>query len=340
MKMLTPKIKGFTLLEMLLVLAIASGIIVMMLNFSQVKMDQMRRERTAIQMQGILNAAASYYVVNSTWPASGLTTLQSGGFLPAGTYKSGWGDTISGSINSANGYVVSVNFSHGSATVNAANASIVAGMLPLGSVSGTIASGTINIPGQNLNNAMAVNYGAVYYSGACVPAPTCPSGMKPTIMVIPVSVTGVLTGSNTMTCSSTTDPTSCTMIETASLNSFTAFYRGTSLTNDLPVAGPAPAPLDCEITPVGSVASNTVPCNFGANAYAANTSYWRVCIAVANSNGLIYPAASDAQAYNEGRVMGSVLAITRCQPISGDLPAGSSTINTNPVWTPNKSWQP
>src|SRR5687768_2200405 len=62
------KTKGFTLLEMLLVLAISSSLVVLLLNYTTQKSDEMRRDKTVLQIQQILNAALSYYVNTSTWP--------------------------------------------------------------------------------------------------------------------------------------------------------------------------------------------------------------------------------------------------------------------------------
>jgi prepilin-type N-terminal cleavage/methylation domain-containing protein len=335
--------KGFTLIEMMLVLVIASSLMVMALNFSQQKMDQLRRERTAIQMQALLNAAASYYVVNNAWPT--ITQLNTAGFIPSVTYKSGWGDAISvGTGTNGSTFYTAVTFAKQTVAKNTANALIVAGMLPLGTVSGTnntTATGYVNVPGQNLNNAMAVNFGAIYFSGACVPAPTCPTGMKPTIMVVPVSATGVV---GNPTCTSTTDPTTCSSVPTAALTSFTAFYRGASLTDDTPVSGTTPstypAPADCEVTPSGSVANHTASCEFGSNTWVTGQAYWRVCLAVATGSGISYPTSTDSNAYNEGKLTGSILAITRCQPTNGDVPAGSPNSGATTIWTHNNGWNP
>ncbi len=71
--------KGFTLLEMLLVLAISSSLIVLMLNYTTQKADQLRRDKTAMQMEQILNGALSYYVNNSQWPITAGQSCQTVG---------------------------------------------------------------------------------------------------------------------------------------------------------------------------------------------------------------------------------------------------------------------
>jgi prepilin-type N-terminal cleavage/methylation domain-containing protein len=332
MNIFKKKFNGFTLIEMMLVLVIASSIIVMALNLSQVKIAQLRRERTAIQMEAVLNAAASYYVSAGVWPT--ISTLQTAGFLPAGTIYTGWGDTITGASNAAGGFTVSAVLSHQSATENQNNALIVAGMLPLGAVTGspaTTVTGQINVPGQNLNNALSVNFGAVYYSGACVPAPTCPAGMTATIMVVPVAAAGV-TGNPT--CTNDQNPANCTTVPAAPLTAFTAFYRGQTTTNNSPQTA-TPGPADCEVEPSTGPANNAVPCNFGSNSNpSATQTYWRVCLAVSTTSGMSYPSSSDSNNYSEGKLTGTILAITRCQPQNGDVPAGSDST----VWTPNSGW--
>src|SRR5258708_34066525 len=80
--------KGFTLVEMLLVATIISLIIYAGFSYFQQRTLQMTINRTSMQMQQILNAGLAYYVANSTWPvaavstATNLSTLQGAGFLP------------------------------------------------------------------------------------------------------------------------------------------------------------------------------------------------------------------------------------------------------------------
>src|SRR5580704_3955793 len=89
--------KGFTLIEMLLVLVIVSSLIYMLFGYVQQKTMQMRIDRTSLQMQQILNAGLSYYVGNGKWPVSvgtaynltanpsaGTNLLQTNGYLPKG----------------------------------------------------------------------------------------------------------------------------------------------------------------------------------------------------------------------------------------------------------------
>lgn len=63
---------GVTLVETLLVLTIASSVILLFLNYTNQKVDELRRDKTVLQIQQIMSAALSYYVNNSKWPS--LTT--------------------------------------------------------------------------------------------------------------------------------------------------------------------------------------------------------------------------------------------------------------------------
>src|SRR5436853_2483458 len=60
--------RGFTLIEMLLVLAISSSMILLLINFTTRKTEDARRDKTVLQIQQLMNAALSYYVNNSAWP--------------------------------------------------------------------------------------------------------------------------------------------------------------------------------------------------------------------------------------------------------------------------------
>lgn len=367
------KSKGFTLLEMILVIAIMGMILVAMSKYAVIKVDQLKRDRMALQIQQIENAAMAYYVSTGTWPgttagvacgtaATNLSSsiLISSNYLPASMIKSPYGTSYKYSCPTLNSsplaaYLVS------SGTVGAitgpASAQIIASMVPGGYVSNyPLASDPKNgvnsqviVPGQNLNNARSVNFAGIYKSGACVPAPTCPLGMSPTILVTPAAVSGV--NDAPVTCTSATDPSTCTNVVVNPVSSFTAFARGNS--SALPDVDPNV--LDCEVvntpqTAKCSDATMTPPAG-GTNAYASvsatdpvGTTYWRVCLSVITQKGrvIVKPTTTDATpvpipyAFNQGRLMGSILAITRCAPTTGDSPSGSPIS----VWTPNKNWNP
>jgi hypothetical protein len=228
---------------------------------------------------------------------------------------------------------------------NAANAAIIAGRLPLdyrtnsygtwpspACTSGSdcrsvIAS--VNIPGQNLNNARSVNFAAVYYSGSCVPAPNCPPNMKPNIMVMPSAISGVNdvpSCVNKPVCVSRKPDGTCVYKNVRvctgkvnPVNSFTAYAVGGEAGSPV---DPNRGPYDCssQLLPkscVKDISGGSIPSD--------GTLYWRVCLAVSTDQGMVNPGTTTGQlAQDQGKTMGSLVAITRCVPNLGDEnPSGS-----------------
>ena len=311
-------IKGFTLIEMLLVLVIISMIIYLSIGYMQQKTETMRIDRATIQMQQILNAGLAYYVANGKWPANLDTDLRTGYYLPPTTVPlvnpwPGGGAYIIGTQASSGSpplfYVwTTVTASSASGSAGAA-ANVIAGGLPLayatsnsgspptpGGACGTAATcnvvAAVNIPGQNLNNARAVNFTGIYHHGACVPVPQCPvdsSGqtMRPEIMVVPVSVSGVNDSGNT---------------NVYPITSFTGYALGNT-------------PLDA--TPLGCTGSTSTPLCTASNNGTVATAYWRVCMKVITEKGDVQSTRSDLWGVDV-----TLLAITRCAV--NNEPAGSN----------------
>jgi len=307
MKKLMKTGQGFTLIEILLVLVIVGGILGMMLQFTTQRTAQLRRDKTAMDMQLIMNAALSYYVSHGYWPFVGsthaktkisATDLITGGYLPSGFGASpyiGASSECSGtnycisddSTTAADAFRVFAPVHSSLTNGTVGEASIIAGQVPGGYVatSGTYtyAAAMITIPGQNLNNARSVNYANIYSSGGCVPAPVCPGTMVPQIYLAPASVTGNLDGNgNPLT----------------PLTSYTAFARGNGTTNN---------PMSCDGT------NATASCSISPNPDPSATNYWRACLSVTTSNGTIT---------NGDNTTGKILALTRCVPAS-ESPLGS-----------------
>lgn len=376
-RMVANRIKkdGFTLVEMLLVLVIMSSIIYMLMGYVIQRSDEMRRDRTTMQMQQILNAAMAFYVNNSYWPIQvngktpgdctgsmapyiplsyptenlDLLTGKAGGPVYLSGYtKNPWGQDFDIGCDSVTG-----NFSVGTAVGTpkegkVGDGTIIAGRLPsgvVGSIPGvkTEVVSTITIPGQNLNNARSVNYAGIYRSSACVPAPMCPNGMKPSIFVVPVGVTGMKSARDCTKspCTVTANP----------IISFTAYARGKDLATPDPVPNvPNGGPLNCQIDPKDVKAGE---CNWSDPQRTqklpvlnepGNPLYWRVCLAIVTDKGVAYPSQAEGadEAYQHGMLLGSVLAITRCVPFDttkgkpNESPVGSGF----DIWTPNQSYAP
>lgn len=298
---------GITLVEMLLVLTIASAAIYASVGYMQSRTQALSIDRAAGQMQQILNAGLAYYVTNQAWPTS-IGQLQTGGYLPAGTITGPWGYGYSLSTNSA-GSLLTVNMKFPTAMSNhAAVAKILAGRLPMASANTNVQppcpscipptaggsdsniSASVGIPGQNLNNATAVNFTGVYHNAGCVPVPKCPkmpngTAMVPTIVVSPASVSGMNDNVNAA----------------YPISSFTAYATGpTSYTTGSAGSGPPP----CASTDVMNP-STTCDLNTSGDRAAPTGTYWRVCLQVHTQKGSVVWNASTGQ-------YATVLAITRC----------------------------
>lgn len=323
---------GFTLIEVMLVLVIISIIIWASVGYMQQKTLQMRIDRASIQMQQILNAALAYYVTNGKWPDPvALSTLQ-GSYLPPGTMKNPWGQDYLLSVYAPPAsppnniplpmfYVYTAVRQSGAATGSAAaTANVIAGTLPLsyatadtsGSTTQPPAEGTpctastttcyvvatVNIPGQELSSARAVNFAGLYKHGGCIPVPQCPTDrqgnatLTPQVMVVPVSVSGVNDEAN---------PTNVYPI-----SSFTAYAKGNTPLDASPPeckdGGPPATGLDCTAGP--SIGPTT-------------TAYWRACLQVITERGNV--AVDRTSRWGDAVTL---MAITRCA-VSNE-PAGST----------------
>jgi prepilin-type N-terminal cleavage/methylation domain-containing protein len=311
------KQQGFTLIEMLLVLVIVSTLIWAGVGYLQQRTLQTRMDRTAVQMQQILNAGLAYYIANGSWPAS-LACLQGQAgctaiYLPS-PLTSSWANNYVVSSNSTLLFVhtiIPASTASGTAT---ATANAIAGVLPLSyTTSNTVgtppASGapcaptalsctvvaSVNIPGQALNTARSINFAGLYHHGGCIPVPKCPvdangTTMTPQVMIAPVSVSGVNDASNPS--------------ETYSINSFTAYASGP----------PAANPDACKN-------GTQVPCTSVSG--GAATSYWRACLQVVTEKGDVAITNTGTGNNAWGKNV-TLLGMTRCA-VTGE-PEGSTGI--------------
>lgn len=310
-------IKGFTLVELLLVMVIIGVIMFAGMRYIEQRTLQMRIDRTSLQMQQILNAGLAYYVNNGEWPAS-ISCLQGTGgspcdtvYLPSTPITNPWGQPYNVSNTDQLFYVWTTVTAAASNTTGSARsaATVIAGTLPLAYTSrdtgtppdpGTACTNTgnclvvssVNIPGQNLNNAGAVNFAGIYHHGACVPVPSCPvdqagNNLVPQIMVVPVSVSGV------------NDPSPST--DVYPISSFTAYAtsnNGTGTPTDFnpPTCSAVSADTNC-------YSSNGVAITSGA--------YWRVCLQVITEKGDVSQTNTDTGAEAWGKDV-TLMAVTRC----------------------------
>jgi prepilin-type N-terminal cleavage/methylation domain-containing protein len=312
---LMSKKRGFTLLEMLLVLAIVSSMVVLGLNYLSQKTDELRRDRASMQYQQILNAGLAYNLSMSTWPT--LAQLSANGFLPNLVQNNPWGNPyLVASVAVPNGGTLFYVFSLvpvGTAA-QLAQAYTLAGRLPMAftttanppdptqacAVGGTCyVAAAVPAPGQNLNNARSVNFANLYHHGACVPAPACPANMTPEILTVPSEVAGV------------NDPTPPLPPNVYPISYFKAYALGGA--GGLPVAAAA-VPV-CPGDNTACVISWPSPVG----------TYWRVCMQVVTSQGDVATTNPGAGANAWGQFE-TILAITRCVPGSPTTtePTGSN----------------
>jgi prepilin-type N-terminal cleavage/methylation domain-containing protein len=323
-------IKGFTLLEILLVLAITGTITVLSIGIMQQKFDASRRAKVSLQVQQILNAGLAYYVGKGQWPAN-LAQLQ-GSYLPPAAVglKNPWNKDFSiSSASSASAFYV---FTDVASTVNA---NIVAGMLPLAYTTttstgsppapATCAAGAtscfvvsqVNVPGQNLNNATAINFAGLYHSGGCVPVPSCPfdgsgDSMTPQIIVVPVQINGLASDPQTSCTADSRGVWSCSNAAASPIISFTATATGGPGTQQ-PVRCLTATPAACiqSSWAGGSAPSSPQPAGVDAGSITANPNgFWRVCISIATEGGGASSITPSNMAW--GQAMGTVMAVTRC----------------------------
>jgi prepilin-type N-terminal cleavage/methylation domain-containing protein len=357
------KRNGFTLVEMLMVMVIISAILIMLVGYTTSKMDQFKREKTALLLQQIANAAQSYYLNYGKWPTSTPCyssalhynwtiygpqhpLVSSGYLLTAPTfvvvqnaitsYPNPYGSTTFTSCTPTGQYIIETQIPSNSSSI----ASIIAGMLP-GAVPNLVDSALnsaglgvtvlVPVPGQNLNNARSVNFGSIYHSGACVPVPTCPSTMSPEILVTPAAVSGVSYPPNN--CTNPKDFTTCSY-NTYPVTSYTSYVVGGNTGMD---SASVPA---CTNGTVEACVKNTT-----SNAAVTSGNYWRVCLQVAsqdrviqvsNTTGVTPPPTGNCSGQDcstaWGQALGSIVAITRCQP-------GPSTAPTENVGSDFTVWQ-
>lgn len=94
-KLLLRKNRGFTLLELLLVIIILAVLASLGIGFYQQRSTDEKLTKTAQQMQQILQAASAYYVDNSCWPnspACAANPISFNQYLPVASLTNPWGN--------------------------------------------------------------------------------------------------------------------------------------------------------------------------------------------------------------------------------------------------------
>tara|TARA_R110000868_G_scaffold108769_3_gene296633 strand:+ start:2668 stop:3645 length:978 start_codon:yes stop_codon:yes gene_type:complete len=308
------KTLGFTLVEMLMVAAIVATFMVIGQRYMSQRAEYGAIDRASAQMQQILNAGLSYYVNNDKWPAD-IAALQTEGYLSDKIVPtSPWGTPYTltpAPLPPEPHKVLTVNLALPESMPESKAKGvglIIAGRLPFGvseaaadgsgDYESTGVSASVNIPGQNLNNAGAVNYAGVYNHGGCVPAPVCPvdqegTELKPEVMLSMQAASGL------------------------NVPGSPEIYPITGMTMYLAQEDP--------------VEGGSVPgCNPGEASYGGGadctattdpvgTKYWRVCLQLVTSKGIVQWDDTDAtlKTFNYA----AITAMTRCK--TPDEPRGT-----------------
>ena len=323
------KPQGFTLIELLLVIVIVSTLVYMGVTYIQQQTEYTRINRTAYQLQQIMNASLAYYVVNNNWPPSwgsspaGVSCLVGGSaspcnvqYLTTNIQTSPFNTGYCSSQYGTNSYYTGLQVTATSLQTAQADANMLAGMLPLAYVSSSSpcsatvpAASTctaanscyvitmINIPAQNLNKASSMSFAGLYHHGGCVPVPKCPVNaagitMTPEIFLVPISVSG------------TNDSGSSNVYP---ISSFTAYATGSA------TGGYSP-PYCNTASDTGSQncqLSTTVNGGPSTNDAAPASNYWRACMQLITEKGNV-AVTNTGTGTNSWGQNATMAAFTRC----------------------------
>ncbi|MDF2867831.1 MAG: hypothetical protein K0S11_1301 [Gammaproteobacteria bacterium] len=179
------KIKGVTLLEMLLVIAVTTTLMVGTLSLMRNKALNVKNDKTVLVMQQWLQAAISYYVVNQGDARQGDLTkiLMQGQFIPPGADKNPWDKPYNVSLNNKTIVVTTV--------VPDSQVKIIQGNLPYSLTVKSNVTGTVTLASPvPIPDAAAIQYTDIVAGTQANPAivmpPKCPDELKPEIFTVPV----------------------------------------------------------------------------------------------------------------------------------------------------------
>jgi prepilin-type N-terminal cleavage/methylation domain-containing protein len=181
------KVKGVTLLEMLLVIAVSATLMVGTLSLMRSKALNVKNDKTIFIMQQWLQAALSYYVVNQAQSVQNediKSLLVKDGYMPPGENDTNpWGNSYNVMIK---GDTINVT-----TLIPEPQAKIIQANLPYTpSASQNTDQNVILSAPVPLPDAAAIQYSDIVEGTrddpAIVPAPTCPEKRDPEIYAVPV----------------------------------------------------------------------------------------------------------------------------------------------------------
>jgi prepilin-type N-terminal cleavage/methylation domain-containing protein len=158
---------GFTLIEILFVIAILGVIFAIGLAMTQKHTEQFKVEKTALQIQQLLQAAAAYYVDNACWPnapeckTSGMNVVPDfNQYIPVNGTKDPWGNiyTFTEVGDHHEKFQVSDNLLYlPDDAIRQAIATRVAALLPNASGDGGKITSEVSVPGYAQGNKWTFN---------------------------------------------------------------------------------------------------------------------------------------------------------------------------------------
>ena len=151
--------RGYTLVEAGFALVIATLLATAGLTAIAKRTEDMKVQRAQTEMLQLLEAGMAYYRDFSTWPAS-TAPLIAGNYIPASAINGPWGGTYSLSVV---GGQLQVSYN----ATQAKYANVISATLPFANVVGTTVTGQIVVPGTELaHNALLPRDGSRPMTGA------------------------------------------------------------------------------------------------------------------------------------------------------------------------------
>lgn len=180
------QIKGVTLLEMLLVIAVTTTLMVGTLSLARNKAANVKNDKAVLVMQQWLQAAISYYVVNPGDVEQGVdlkSVLVQKKFMPPEVDMNPWDKPYDVYLK---GKTIIV-----STTVPDSQVKVIQGNLPYTPAAKPAEQGSVILAAPlPVPDATAIQYSDIVAGTqrnyAIVPAPNCPDEMTPEIFAVPV----------------------------------------------------------------------------------------------------------------------------------------------------------
>jgi type II secretory pathway pseudopilin PulG len=185
------KVKGFTLFELMLIIAVASVLTVGALSMVRIRSKHVVADQTVIVIQQWLQAAIAYYADNQTLPQDSekIKAVLQGHYMPdkVGTLNA-WGEPY---VLSFDGKMITVK-----TLVPADVGSLLQSSLPLASLTDSNARAgkkelSVHAPAPTSSDSSTIQFAEIIAGSEekpyFVPEPSCPADMKAEVFATPVT---------------------------------------------------------------------------------------------------------------------------------------------------------